>query len=56
MKVLLDASVDAKTLTHIDLILAEEALIERVDALAVRGPGRYLFLGATLHLGTDDLV
>jgi cation diffusion facilitator family transporter len=56
MKVLLDASVDAKTLALIDRILAEEALIDRVDALAVRSAGRYLFLEATLHLRTDDLV
>ena len=56
MKVLLDASVDAKTLAQVDHILAEEALIEQVDALAVRSAGRYLFLEATLRLRTDDLV
>ena len=56
MRVLLDASVDAKTLTQIDRILGSEALIEQVDALAVRSAGRYLFLEATLRLRTDDLV
>jgi len=56
MKVLLDASVDAKTLAQVDRILAEEALVEQVDALAVRSAGRYLFLEATLRLRTDDLV
>ena len=56
MKVLLDASVDAKTLAQVDRILAQEALIEQVDARAVRSAGRYLFLEATLRLRTDDLV
>jgi cation diffusion facilitator family transporter len=56
MKVLLDASVDAKTLAQIDRILESEALVEQVDALAVRSAGRYLFLEATLRLRTDDLV
>lgn len=56
MRVLLDASVDAKTLAQIDRILGSEALIEHVDALAVRSAGRYLFLEATLRLRTDDLV
>lgn len=56
MKVLLDASVDANTVAQIDRILAEEALIEHVDALAVRSAGRYVFLEATLRLRTDDLV
>ena len=56
MKVLLDASVDAKTLAEVDGILAEEALVERVDALAVRSAGRYVFLEATLRLRTDDLL
>ena len=56
MKVLLDASVDAKTLAEVDGILAGEALLERVDALAVRSAGRYVFLEATLRLRTDDLV
>ena len=56
MRVLLDASVDAKTLAQIDRILGSEALIEQVDALAVRSAGRYLFLEATLRLRTDDLV
>ncbi len=56
MRVLLDASVDAKTLAQIDRILGSEALIEQVGALAVRSAGRYLFLEATLRLRTDDLV
>jgi cation diffusion facilitator family transporter len=56
MRVLLDASVDASTLAQIDRILRSEALIEQVDALAVRSAGRYLFLEATLRLRTDDLV
>jgi cation diffusion facilitator family transporter len=56
MKVLLDASVDAKTLAQIERILASEALIEQVDALAVRSSGRYVFLEATLRLRTDNLA
>ena len=56
MKVLLDASVDARTLAQIERILESEALVEQVDSLAVRSAGRYLFLEATLRLRTDDLV
>lgn len=56
MKVLLDASVDAKMLEQIDRIFASEALVAQVDALAVRSAGRYLFLEAALRLRTDDLV
>ena len=56
MKVLLDASVDARTLAQIERILESEALVEQVEALAVRSAGRYLFLEATLRLRTDDLV
>lgn len=56
MRVLLDASVDAKTLRRIEQILASEALVEHVEALAVRSAGRYLFLEATLYLRTDDLT
>jgi len=56
MKVLLDASVDAKTLAQIEGILTSEALVEQVESLAVRSAGRYLFLGATLRLRTDDLA
>jgi predicted Fe-Mo cluster-binding NifX family protein len=55
MKVLLDASVDAPTLTRIDEILRSEALVERVESLAVRSAGRYAFLEATLRVRTDDL-
>jgi cation diffusion facilitator family transporter len=56
MKVLLDASVDAGTLTQIRRILESEALVSQVDSLAARSAGRYLFLEATLHLRTDDLA
>ena len=56
MRVLLDASVDAKTLVRIERILESEALIEQVGSLAVRSAGRYVFLEATLRLRTDDLV
>ena len=56
MRVLLDASVDAKTLVQIERIVESEALIEQVDSLAVRSAGRYVFLEATLQLRTDDLV
>ena len=56
MKVLLDASVDADTLTQIQRILESEALVSQVDSLAARSAGRYLFLEATLRLRTDDLA
>lgn len=55
MKVLLDASVDAQTLSRIEGILTSEALVQQVDGLAVRSAGRYLFLEATLRVRTDDL-
>ena len=56
MKVLLDASVDAATLSRIEGILTSEALVQQVDGLAVRSAGRYLFLEATLRVRTDDLA
>lgn len=56
MKVLLDASVDAATLTHIEELLRAEPLVQHIDGLAVRSAGRYLFLEATLHVRTDDLA
>jgi len=56
MKVLLDASVDAGTLTEIRRILESEALVSQVDSLAARSAGRYLLLEATLRLRTDDLA
>ena len=56
MKVLLDASVDAGTLTRIRRILESEVLVSQVDSLAARSAGRYLFLEATLRLRTDDLA
>jgi cation diffusion facilitator family transporter len=56
MKVLLDASVDAATLSRIERALASEALVQQIDDLAVRSAGRYLFLEATLRLRTDDLA
>ena len=56
MKVLLDASVDAKTFVQVQRTLESEALVEHVDSLVVRSAGRYLFLEAALRLRTDDLV
>jgi len=56
MKALLDASVDAETLSRIRDILGSGALVQQVDGLAVRSSGRFLFLEATLHLRTDDLA
>jgi cation diffusion facilitator family transporter len=56
MKVLLDASVDAGTLTRIRHLLESEPLVSQVDSLAARSAGRYLFLEATLRLRTDDLA
>lgn len=56
MKVLLDASVDAGTLTQIRHLLESEPLVSQVDSLAARSAGRYLFLEATLRLRTDDLA
>lgn len=56
MKVLLDASVDADTLTEVRHLLESEPLVSQVDSLAARSAGRYLFLEATLRLRTDDLA
>jgi predicted Fe-Mo cluster-binding NifX family protein len=56
MKVLLDASVDAQTLTQIRHLLESEPLVAQVDSLAACSAGRYLFLEATLRLRTDDLA
>jgi cation diffusion facilitator family transporter len=55
MKVLLDASVDAGTLRHMERILASDPLVTEVESVAARSAGRYLFVEATLHLRTTDL-
>lgn len=56
MRVLLDASVDAATLQRIRQLLGSDPLVERVDGLAVRNAGRFVFVEATLGLRTDDLT
>jgi len=56
MKVLLDASVDAGTLTQIRRILESEALVSQVDSLVARSAGRFLFLEAAVRLRTDNLA
>ena len=56
MRVLLDASVDAATLQRIRELLGSDPLVERVDRLAVRNAGRFVFVEATLGLRTDDLT
>jgi cation diffusion facilitator family transporter len=56
MKVLLDASVDAPTLQRMRQLLCSDPLVERVDALAVRNAGRFVFVEATIGLRTDDLT
>jgi len=56
MKVLLDASVDFATLQRIRQLLGSDPLVERIDGLAVRNAGRFVFVEATLGLRTDDLT
>jgi len=55
MRVLLDASLDAKTLGKVHRILEREPLLVNVRSLTGRNAGRYRFLEVDVALRTQDL-
>jgi predicted Fe-Mo cluster-binding NifX family protein len=55
MRVLLDASLDAKTLGKVHRILEQEPLLVNVRSLTGRNAGRYRFIEADVALRTQDL-
>lgn len=55
MRVLLDASIDARTLMEIQSIIEEEPAVAEVKSLVGRNAGRFRFLQADLALRTEDL-
>ena len=55
MRVLLDASVDAKTLEKIRLLIMEAPEVASIKELVARNSGRYLFVQANLILRITDL-
>jgi cation diffusion facilitator family transporter len=55
MKVLLDASVDRKTIEDIRSVIEKEPAVSSVEQLTGRNSGRYMFVEATIKLKTTDL-
>ncbi len=55
MRVLLDASVDAKTLEMIRALIMEAPEVASLNELVVRNSGRYLFVQASLIFRVTDL-
>ncbi|MCK9565266.1 MAG: cation diffusion facilitator family transporter [Methanothrix sp.] len=55
MRVLLDASVEAKTLDKIRLLIMEAPEVASIGELVARSSGRYLFVQANLILRITDL-
>ncbi|MHB8118252.1 MAG: cation diffusion facilitator family transporter [Methanothrix sp.] len=55
MRVLLDASVDAKTLEKIRVLIMESPEVASIKELVARNSGRYLFVQANLILRITDL-
>ncbi len=55
MKVLLDASVDSRTLRLIEETLEADPLVVKVRDLTARSAGRYVFVEAIVAVRTDDL-
>ncbi len=55
MRVLLDASIDSRTLMDVQKIIEEEPMVAEVTHLVGRNAGRFRFLQATVVLRTDDL-
>lgn len=55
MKVLLDASVDRKTIEDIRSVIEKEPSVSSVEQLTGRNSGRYMFVEATIKLKTTDL-
>jgi cation diffusion facilitator family transporter len=55
MRVLLDASVDAKTLEMVREIIAEEPAVINIKSLVGRNSGRFRFIQASITMRTSDL-
>lgn len=55
MRVLLDASIDFKTLDQIRNILEKNPMVVKVQSLIGRNAGRYRFLTVNVIMRTDDL-
>lgn len=55
MRVLLDASVDAKTLEKIRHLVRDEPVVSTVKEIVARNSGRYLFVEVNLALRITDL-
>ncbi len=55
MRVLLDASVDAKTLEKIHLLIMQAPEVSSIKELVARNSGRYLFVQANLIFRVTDL-
>jgi cation diffusion facilitator family transporter len=55
MRVLLDASLDARTLMEVRKIIEKEPMVVEVISLVGRNAGRFRFLQAAVTLRTDDL-
>jgi len=55
MRVLLDASIDAETLSQVRQIIASEPMVTQIQSLLGRNAGRYRFLEAEVSLRTADL-
>lgn len=55
MRVLLDASVDHKTLERMRSLIQEDPLVGEVRHITGRNSGRYLFIEATVTMRTSDL-
>lgn len=55
MRVLLDASIDSQTLSHVRKIIESEAAVTEIRSLVGRNAGRYRFLEADIVLRTSDL-
>ncbi len=55
MRVLLDASLDAKTLEQVRAIVQDDPAVTEIRSLAGRNAGRYRFLEADVALRVDDL-
>ncbi len=55
MRVLLDASIDPRTLMEVQAIIEAEPMVAEVESLVGRNAGRFRFLQANVALRTDDL-
>jgi len=55
MRVLLDASIDNETLAHIRSVIEDEPAVSKVENVAARNSGRYMFVEATVKLRVSGL-